>query len=134
MAEHGLDAWSFEFDNAVKRRGACNYSQKKISLSESLTLIRTEEAVINTILHEIAHALVGPGAGHGESWKKQAIMIGCSGERCSSDVHEAIKPGFKGTCPGCSRTIARHRRRNLSCGKCSPGVYNPAFRFKWRRA
>ena len=133
MNEHGLYAWSFEFDRSVNRRGLCNYSAKKISLSKSLTQIRTEEAVLNTILHEIAHAIVGPFNGHGKVWFNKAVSIGCNGERCSSDVHEAIQPAFVGTCPGCSRTIERHRRKNISCGKCLPGAYSVKFRFKWVR-
>ncbi len=34
------------------------------------------------ILHEIAHANAGPGAGHGPIWKAEARRIGCTADRC----------------------------------------------------
>lgn len=35
----------------------------------------------NTVLHEIAH-LMAPGAHHGPAWKRAALSIGCTAERC----------------------------------------------------
>ena len=43
------------------------------------------EVIKNTILHEIAHAIVGYGvSAHGSEWKRMAMSIGCNGQRCSS--------------------------------------------------
>jgi predicted SprT family Zn-dependent metalloprotease len=36
----------------------------------------------DTVLHEIAHILAGPEAGHGRLWKRIAREIGCSAQRC----------------------------------------------------
>ena len=131
MAEHGLSDWSFSFDDSVQRRGVCHHAEKKICLSLELTRIRTEEAVINTILHEIAHALT-PGSNHGQAWLHKAVSIGCDGTRCSTDG-AAIQAPFIGICPGCGKRIERHRQKNISCSKCSSGVYNRKYRFKWSR-
>lgn len=39
---------------------------------------------------------------------------------------------YIGECPGCEqRTEGGTRRRNIACGKCSPGVFNERFRFVW---
>lgn len=77
MAEHGLDDWTFEFDRAKVRLGACHYSTKTISLSRPLCEWVSEYEIIDTLLHEIAHALVGPGEGHNHRWRRVAVSIGC---------------------------------------------------------
>lgn len=56
--------------------GMCNYKYKKLFLKHNHALHNTEEKVIDTILHEVAHALAGPGAGHGPLWKRYARIVG----------------------------------------------------------
>ncbi len=41
-----------------------------------------DEEVKDTILHEIAHALVGKAHHHDDVWRAKALEIGCSGRRC----------------------------------------------------
>jgi SprT-like family len=82
MKEHGLEFWYFEFDNAKRRFGICRYNRRTIGLSRNLVLLSNKEQVKDTILHEIAHALVGPGYGHSWVWKRMALEIGCDGNRC----------------------------------------------------
>jgi hypothetical protein len=84
MKEHGLTArgWRFEWDNAVRRFGACHYSKRRISLSRELTKKSSEAGVIDTIKHEICHALVGHEAGHGPAWKAMAVKLGANPKRC----------------------------------------------------
>ena len=83
-AEHGLHDWSVTLDRAKARAGACRFAHRQISLSAPLTRLHTDAEVRDTILHEIAHALVGPRHGHDEVWRATAVRIGCSGERCVS--------------------------------------------------
>lgn len=121
MQQHGLldSGWYFEFDKAKCRYGCCFYSLKKITLSAPLTEIRDESWVRNTVLHEIAHALVGRKNGHNEVWRAKAIELGCNGSRCSDDV--SLKGKWKAVCPN-NHIFYRHRKpkRKSSCGKCSP--------------
>lgn len=87
MAQHKLTGrWRFQFDNAKKRCGMCSYRKKTIQLSRFFVRLNDEATVRNTILHEIAHALTGPGHGHDWTWKRQAKAIGCTGERCTEAV------------------------------------------------
>jgi hypothetical protein len=72
MSEHGLSHWHFEFDRAVRRFGFCMYGIRTITLSRKFTLLNSEPEVRNTILHEIAHALVGPNHGHDKVWRTNA--------------------------------------------------------------
>ena len=69
MDYHCLGTWVFRFDRAIRRFGCCNWTTRTISLSAVLTRSNTDEQIRDTILHEIAHALAGPRAGHGKLWK-----------------------------------------------------------------
>ena len=69
MAEHGLRGWSLVFDRAKRRAGICRYDQRVIGLSAPLTALHGEADVRDTVLHEIAHALVGARHGHDATWR-----------------------------------------------------------------
>lgn len=135
MAAYGLTekGWRFKWDNAARRFGQCHYGNKTISMSRQLTVQRSEASVRNTMLHEIAHALVGPGAGHGPIWQAKAISIGCDGNRCSNDkVEVAYK--YVAKCPNghiAKKYLRRPRASSSakSCGTCSP-VYNAKYAIK----
>ncbi len=140
MREHKLlnMGWTFEFDNARRRFGVCRYRTKKIGLSKHLVSLNDEARVKNTILHEIAHALVGPGHGHNNVWRRKAIEIGCDGQRCySTKVVETPESRYIAECKGCGKVHKRHKMtRSLkfgssSCGTCSNGRYNPIFKLEW---
>lgn len=132
MDEHRLLAkgWRFAFDRATRRFGHCHYTRKTISLSRRLTSLNEVAVVRNTILHEIAHALLPQGAGHGRVWRKLAVSIGCDGRRLHS---AATEPKWLAICPGCGHQVKYQRRRkSLACGRCCKGVYDPRFKFTWR--
>ena len=121
MREHRLltMGWKFKFDRAVRRAGRCSFTRKIISLSAPKVLINEEHLIKNTILHEIAHALVGSGHGHDHVWKAKAKEIGCTGERCSSG-YTRIQGKYIGTCPS-GHIHHKHRKSKIeqSCGICS---------------
>jgi hypothetical protein len=134
IIEYGLfdKGWDFQFDRAKRRFGCCNYTKKRITLSEPLTKLRTEQMVRNTILHEIAHALVGHEHGHNKVWKAKAIEIGCNGDRCSGDVR--LEPKYIAYCPN-GHESPRHRKSNRrqSCGRCSP-KFDERFLITYKKA
>ena len=91
MRKHGLDkqGWQFQWDHAKLRLGSCNYTYKTITLSKWYMLGLSKKEIKDTILHEIAHALVGPCnefkengrravAPHGAEWKAMAKKIGAT--------------------------------------------------------
>ncbi|MDC5696182.1 SprT-like domain-containing protein [Intrasporangium calvum] len=120
MAAHGLGDWSLNLDRARTRAGVCRAATREISLSAHLTRLHPEEEVRDTILHEIAHALVGPGHGHDSVWRAKAHQIGCSGNRCSSADVPSIAGDWVGTCAMGHRTT-RHRMpsRVALCTRCA---------------
>src|SRR3954453_5229611 len=78
---HGLEGWEVVYDNAKRRAGICRFSDQVLGLSAPLTAVHSEDDVRDTILHEIAHALVGPAHGHDATWRAVARGVGRSGGR-----------------------------------------------------
>lgn len=132
LAEHGLASWRLVFDRAKRRAGICRYDQSVIGLSAPLTALHDEAEVRDTILHEIAHALAGPSAGHGPRWQAIARRIGCSGQRCVPAESPRVPGAWVGTCPA-GHTSELHRRpvRVRSCSVCSPGVFSADHILEW---
>ena len=124
MNKHGLHDWKFKWDKTKRRLGACFYQSKTITLSILTNPQRDKYQVINTILHEIAHALVGSHNGHNIVWKTKAREIGCTDdtyEKNHDDI-SLVKSIMKyvGTC-SCGK---KHHKDRLSkqfrykCGTC----------------
>lgn len=119
LREHGLGDWSIRTDRAKTRAGVCRFGTHTISLSAALTHLHDEAEVRDTILHEIAHALVGPFHGHDDVWRAKAVEIGCSGERTVPSTAPRVEGPWRGVCPQ-GHVSTRHRRptRVLSCSTC----------------
>lgn len=147
MQEHGLifDGWSFKFDTARRRTSICRYRCKEIGLSKYLLPYMKPEKVKDTLLHEIAHAMVGAGHGHDRVWQRQAIAIGCNGARCydpETEFHAgaveelAVQSKYSLTCNSCGYVTAVHRRpkRSKACGHCcnkyAGGRYTEKFKLE----
>ena len=131
LAGHGLTSWRFVFDNAKRRAGACKFDTRTISVSRHLMALYEEAHVRDTILHEIAHALVGPRHGHDAVWRAKARAIGCSGTRLVDAEAPRAPAPWQGTCPR-GHTYDRHRRpaRPASCARCEPG-FNADLLLTW---
>ena len=99
LREHGLHDWSIVADRAKTRAGVCRFAKRQIGLSAPLTTLHSDDEVLDTILHEIAHALVGPQHGHDAVWRAKAREIGCSGERCVSSDAPRVPGDWVGRCP-----------------------------------
>ena len=78
MDAHGLGNWTFRFSGARTRLGECREREQLIRVSLRHAVAGDPEAVRDTILHEIAHALAGAKAGHGPAWKVIAKRIGAT--------------------------------------------------------
>lgn len=86
MKKHNLIDYSFEWKKRLinwRVAGSVDYKKKEISLQPTYVEKNSIEEVKNTILHEIAHALM-PKHGHNKFWKRKAIEIGCTGLRTYS--------------------------------------------------
>jgi hypothetical protein len=120
LLEHGLHGWRVELDGAKTRAGVCRYADRVIGLSAPLTRLHDDGEVRDTLLHEIAHALVGPEHKHDGVWRATALRIGCSGRRCVDAEAPRVGGAWVGVCQA-GHVKERHRRpeRVVSCGRCS---------------
>lgn len=121
--EHELDGWEFSFDNGKTRFGLCDSSIKFITMSKHLVSLNSEEECKKTMLHEIAHALVGPGHGHDDVWARKCREIGIQPLRCYDMPGRSVvkpKPNFYYRCPKCTQRVPRFRRsrRPIACARC----------------
>jgi predicted SprT family Zn-dependent metalloprotease len=133
LEQHHLSLWRFQFDNGRKRAGSCQYGTLVISLAYEFAKHASEEDIHDTLLHEIAHALVGKAHHHDDVWRTKAIAIGCSGRRCH-ELH-FTPPRYIVQCErGCWVTTAERRRRNVRCRRCRGALlYHTYTDERWRR-
>lgn len=135
-----LRYWTVDFNNRKRAFGLCNYTKRTIELSRVLIPFMSDEAIKDTIIHEIAHALTH-GDGHGYRWQRKCIELGGDGQR----VHgaEKYKDGEKGviefkkatakytlTCPVCQRESFYNRKpkHSISCGNHGLGRYDERYK------
>ncbi|MEJ3404497.1 SprT-like domain-containing protein [Rathayibacter sp. YIM 133350] len=112
--------WSFEFDNAKRRAGCCNYETKRITVSRYLAARYEDDEIHQILLHEVAHAIAGPRAAHGKRWLSVARELGYEGRRThDGETADELAP-WVGVCPA-GHTHYRYRTptRTLSCGLCA---------------
>jgi predicted SprT family Zn-dependent metalloprotease len=130
---HLDETWSFGFDRAKRRAGLCNFTSRHISVSRYLSEKFDDDEIHQVLLHEVAHAIAGPSAGHGTHWQRVASDLGYVGGRTHRGeiAHESAP--WVGTCPG-GHTHYRFRAptRETSCGQCNRG-YSAAHIIQWRQ-
>jgi predicted SprT family Zn-dependent metalloprotease len=135
---HGLRAWEFGFNANVRRAGVCFYPHRgepgRIELSNHFAARNSDDEVRDTLLHEIAHALVGPGHGHDELWKAKCREIGARPDACYGAEVEMPPGRWRATCPGCATEFDRHRKPKRAegwfCRPCGP----TAGKLRWDEA
>lgn len=121
MDTHQLTGWRLVFDHARRRAGQCDYNSQTISLSRHYVRYAEADHIRDTLLHEIAHALVGPAHGHDAVWRAKAREIGCTASRCHQ--LEFSEARWLMVCPQGCFSSPRHRRgRNLVCARCKTPV------------
>ncbi len=126
-------SWVFAFDTAKTRAGLCDHGRRRISVSRYLAARFDDDEIHQVLLHEVAHALAGSRAGHGERWRRVAGELGYVGGRTHDGPIAIERAPWIGVCPGGHEHI-RFRRptRPMSCGRCGRG-YDPANAISWQR-
>jgi len=121
MEVHGLKGWRVKLDHARRRAGQCDFRARTISLSRHYVRHAEPNHIRDTILHEIAHALVGPRHGHDVVWRQKAREIGCSANRCHTLKFANAR--WLMQCPNGCFSVERHRRKaGLVCAQCKTAV------------
>jgi predicted SprT family Zn-dependent metalloprotease len=119
---HGLDGRGcrLQFRNYGHRLGSCCSRRRVIALNAFYADNNDELHVLDTLLHETAHALVGPYHGHGPVWQAMARKLGCIPKACWK-TGVLIRPGkWQAWCPTCARQFFRYRKPRYTLGYYCP--------------
>ena len=127
LRKHGLHGWTFGLAGTGRRLGACKYRLRRIEIAEYYARNSPPETVLDTLLHELAHALAGPAAKHGPAWKAVALRLGATPRACESSHQAVVKPGdWQASCPSCGKTFHLYRRpRNPGGYRCKCEARSP---------
>lgn len=133
--------WRFEFNNRKSAFGLCWSRYKKIYLSKYL--IDNSNADIDfwvdTILHEIAHAIdfaVRGTSNHDYRWKRIAVVVGAKPERCGNAKVDPKSSKYTLVCDNCGNKQPSHKIKKIAsaCGKCckkyNGGRYSDKFKLR----
>jgi len=132
MREHGVAGeWHLGWDHARRRAGMCRFQTRTITLSRHLMELYEPHHVREVVLHEIAHALVGPAHNHDAVWRAKAREIGSSGSRALPADSPRPPAPWLGRCPR-GHEYQRYRRPQVqgSCSRCS-ARFDPRFLVEW---
>jgi hypothetical protein len=137
--------WRFAFSNKKRALGTCDFGRKVIYVSQWFIEngSREMDMWVNTMVHEISHAInhILGGKNHDWQWQNIFITLGGNGNRTSGDnkFGDLIKnPVSKYTtiCPNghtsashkVSRAVVDGRR---ACGRCCKEHNNGKFSSKY---
>jgi hypothetical protein len=109
LASNGLADWTFTFNKSKCNMGLCRYGPRIIELSLHFVESNDRNLILDTLLHEIAHALVGPGHGHDAVWKRECLRLGARPERLSYEVNMPAGR-WQARCGGCGAVHHKHRK------------------------
>jgi predicted SprT family Zn-dependent metalloprotease len=119
MGKYGLrePKWTFRFNRRWRSMGMCFEptfykngrlrTAGRIELSVHYVILNPKYEIQDTILHEIAHALVGVRSGHNEAWRSMASKLGARPGRINHSIWVNDPKGlYEASCAKCLR---RHR-------------------------
>jgi len=118
-----LEGWEMKIVAGARNRlGQCDHIKKLITLTGWYVDLNDEDEVTDTILHEVAHAVVGIGHGHDKKWKAEAKKLGATPKAKARGV-KALPPRLVAVCHLCGQKHYRTRQpRVVRVCKCSKGM------------
>lgn len=118
LAQNGLTYWKMKYDNRRSSLAVTIHDKKIISFSKYFIFVANKSQLEGVTLHEITHALLGPGYGHSNKFISLCKRIGATTKytRCSIDI--PIRK-YIATCPECGyRGSYNKNNKVLYCAKC----------------
>lgn len=112
LQEHGLVEWRYvRNDRMTQTAGRCKYYARVIELAGWFLDHNTEEEIMQTLLHEIAHALT-PGHKHDRVWAAKCRELGGNGETYYNRGDRNVVN------PNSERRVYSSKLYSVECDKC----------------
>lgn len=138
MQKHGVGHWKFRWTNHKTIAGRCltqlwnknpARSMGIVELSKPVTKASVKADVVDTIQHEVAHAITDPSTkDHGPEWKASCRITGAVPTASGRKPDVTLKGRYKGSCEN-GHSYYRHKKtdsitspRNHYCPPCSAGM------------
>ena len=135
-----LKKYRLVYGKAKNTLGTCYWIKKFIRISKYHLEKSSKNAMVDTLLHEIAHAISyerDKNTGHNYKWKQVCKEIGAEPSRLASDYHipQSYEYKYVAVCPNCGKKsyMNRKTRSKYSCGNCSGGRFNAKYEFKYEK-
>lgn len=115
---HGVSgSWDVRIAaNMGRRLGTCNWSKRQIRLSARMISGHSHEQIVDTVRHEVAHAVAFERHGlgikpHGKEWKACAVLLGATPRASVAPTPEqlALRRAMR-TMKANQRALAQQRR------------------------
>jgi predicted SprT family Zn-dependent metalloprotease len=136
LIKNCLYEWEVKLNNTRSCNGSCNYNKKTIFLSNFLVDTATDEDILDTILHEIAHAIDFKTRGksnHDWKWKKIAKQLGANPKRCANKM-VGVKLKYNFCCPNCENNFQTGKYIRLkyrTCANCKTPLNEFIIEKRW---
>lgn len=117
MVEFGLGEWKVRVVDSTDVLAETFHYKKEITFSKKFLKITTREQLFGVMYHEIAHAILGPGHGHGEKFIEMCREIGVPDEYITSHIPIHVRE-YTHSCGSCTFEASHDRDVLLYCPKC----------------
>jgi len=107
--------------------GLCRLPEGSIELNDYVVRHNPKKVILALLKHEICHLR------HYNHYKDFEVAVTLMGSALNiTSMYPNIKLPFKYEyrCPNCHNTFYWDKRRNSSCGYCSPDRYNKKFKLR----
>ena len=119
MIKNNLDKWTVKVHSRRKALADCSSKLKTIRFSKHFLCIANREQLEGVTLHEIAHALVGPGHGHDTVFKQKCTELGVDSKYANAKAEGISLPyKYSLTCTECFTTTKSNVKKRYSCSNC----------------
>lgn len=116
--------WELVISPQLRRAAGCALFDKQvIKIADWLTTRASQDEVLDTLFHEVAHVLAGIDVNHGPEWQKWAEELGARPEATYGDdiaeLNYINRPPYVWVCAACSYIANRKPSFCVKCGERS---------------